>query len=219
MWKERIPGLLHYFQAYPWRGKRLWELHIDNTCFELNMDILDSFGGCMEPPFIVCPLLYPHNGKCAFQLGMVGYLYSNEYQQQVLHICPLMDANTLLSIPLSVSAKSIKSLSCQLLSNLWGFLSVSVLQVLERMAKHASAAYSHLGKSICWWTTMFKFLCSKSEAILWCWLELIDCNQIDEDFFGYHDIYHLDGSRIGHIAEKCLSLQSFSLTSPAVYCP
>lgn len=44
MWQDAVPGLLRSFQEQPWRGERLRELHIDNTCFDLNMNILD----CME---------------------------------------------------------------------------------------------------------------------------------------------------------------------------
>jgi hypothetical protein len=214
MWQDAVPGLLRSFQAYPWRGERLRELHIDNTCFELNMDILDSFGGCTEPiPSIVAALRSILTTESVLpNLEWLDICTPMNTDNEYYTFCPLMDANTLLSMPVCLP----KVTKVCLVGCFPIFEEFSPFQFRKFLRGWQSNLQQLTLGQVRWMTNNHVRVLAQQVGSHLTTLELLDCNQIDEEFFGYHDIYRLDGSSIDHIAEKCHSLQSFSLTSPAV---
>ena len=199
--------------------------YIDNTCFELNMGILGSYGDFTEPiPSMVAAV--------RSILTMEGVLPNLEWLDicapmntdndnytrsagAIVHSC--MDATTLLVMPMCLpKLTKVCIVGCFPI-----FKEFSPFKFREFLRGWQSSLQQlTLGQVRSWMTSdhHVRVLAqpSKSEAILRRTLELLNCDQVDRydgyHYDGYHyDINHLGDSSIDHIAEKCHSLESFIL--------
>jgi hypothetical protein len=171
------------------------------------MDILDSFGGCTEPiPSIVAALRSILTTENVLpNLDWLDICTPMNTDNEYYTFCPLMDANTLLSMPVCLP----KVTKVCLVGCFPIFEEFSPFQFRKFLRGWQSMLQQLTLGQVRWMTNNHVRVLAQQVGSHLTTMELLHCNQIDEEFFGYRDIYRLDGSSIDHIAEKCHSLQSF----------
>lgn len=207
MWQDTVPGLLRSFQEHPWKGERLRELHIDNTCFDLNMNILESYGGFTEPiPSTVAALrsILTTEGVLP-NLEWLDICAPMDTDDKYYTFCPLMDAKTLLSMSMCLP----KVTKVCLVGVFPMFEELSPFQFRKFLRGWQSTLEQLTLGQVRWMTSNHVRVLAQQVGSHLTVLELLDCNQVDRPY----DIHRLDSRSMHHIAENCHSLESFSLTS------